>query len=105
MTHLVLHEYLQLLSYFASVAGLYILFNSKDESDDSDNTSHVLFSMSFSYWLVHCLSLAAQSWISPEWEIATLSLKFTAVFSYLLTFSCAVSLPLHRISMRSKQTE
>ena len=106
MTHPVGHEHLQLLSYFASVAGLYILFNFKqDKSDDPDNTNHVLFSMAFAYWIVHCIAIAAQKWISPDWEVAALSLKFTAVFSYLLTFSCAFSLPLHRVSVQTKQTE
>ncbi|PSB19924.1 hypothetical protein C7B65_09660 [Phormidesmis priestleyi ULC007] len=106
MAHPVWHEHLQLLSYFASVLGLYILVNSKqDESDDPDNTNHVLFSMTFAYWIVHCMAIAAQKSISPDWEIAALSLKFTAVFSFLLTFSCALSLPLHRISVRAKQTE
>ena len=106
MAHQFGHEHLQLLSYFASVTGLYILFNSKQaEGDDPDNTNHVLFSMAFAYWIVHCIAIAAQKWISPDWETAALSLKFTAAFSYLLTFCCALSLPLHRISVRAKQTE
>jgi hypothetical protein len=66
--------------------------------DDTDNTSDVLFAMTFAYWIVHCLAVGAQQWISPDWETFTMSLKWLAMISFLLTFSCALSLPLHQFS-------
>jgi hypothetical protein len=106
MSHPIWHEYLRLLSFFASVIGLYILVNSKlDETDDAGVTDHVLLSMSFAYWIVHVLAISAQKWILPDWGTFMLSLKWTAMISYLLTFSCALSLPLHKISVSQRQTE
>lgn len=106
MAHPVWHAYLNLASFFAAVAGLYILFNVKSAPEDAlDDTDHSLLAMSFGYWVVHCIAVGAQQRVLPDWEVVALSLKFTAVFSYLLTFSCALSLPLHRISANQKQTE
>ncbi|KAM3090788.1 hypothetical protein ACKFKG_28280 [Phormidesmis sp. 146-35] len=106
MAHSVWQTYLSLISFFAAVIGLYVLHhvNSKP-GEELDAADHTLFALSFGYWVVHCMAVGAQRMVSPDWEIAALSLKFTAVFSYLLTFSSALSLPLHRMSIRQKQTE
>lgn len=99
MSHPVWSESLNLLSFFASVIGLYILYNDKGAKEpDADNADQVLFAMSFAYWIVHCVAVGAQKWISTDLETLTMSLKWLSMISYLLTFSCALSLPLHRIS-------
>ncbi len=106
MAHSVWQTYLSLISFFAAVIGLYVLYNVKPKPGEQlDDADHTLFALSFAYWVVHCLAVGAHRTVSPDWEIAALSLKFTAVFSYLLTFSSALSLPLHRISIRQSQTE
>jgi hypothetical protein len=106
MAHSVWQAYLSLVSFFAAVIGLYVLYNVKSKpGEELDDADHTLFALSFAYWVVHCMAVGAQRMVSPDWEIAALSLKFTAVFSYLLTFSSALSLPLHRLSTRQNQTE
>ena len=105
MSHPIWHDYLNLASFFASVLGLYLLFNGKKAQDESDIADRTLFSMAFAYWIVHCVALGAQKWICPDWETCVLSLKWAAVISYLLTFSCAMSLPLHRIAASQRQPE
>ena len=105
MSHPVWHESLKLLSFFASVLGLYIVVNRKSEQDDAGAADQTLFAMSFAYWIVHLVAVSAQKWIAPDWDVFMLSLKWTAVISYLLTFSCALSLPMHRFSASQRQTE
>ncbi|NDJ17795.1 hypothetical protein [Myxacorys almedinensis] len=104
MSHPVWHEYLKLVSFFASVLGLYLVGNRKSKND-ADAADQTLFALSFAYWIVHLVAVSAQKWISPDWLVFTLSLKWTAVLSYLLTFSCALSLPMHTISASQRQTE
>lgn len=106
MAHPIWHDYLNLASFFASVAGLYILLGKKqDQQADQEVADQVLFSMAFAYWIVHCVAIGAQKWICPDWTTCMLSLKWTAVISYLLTFSCALSLPLHRIASTRQPVE
>ncbi|MGG6266851.1 hypothetical protein ACQ4M3_21420 [Leptolyngbya sp. AN03gr2] len=106
MAHSNWHDYLNLASFFASVFGLYILiYQQQAKTEDSEIADEVLFSMAFAYWIVHCVAIGAQKWISPDWTTCMLSLKWTAVISYLLTFSCALSIPLHRIASAQQQAE
>jgi len=106
MAHSSWHDYLNLASFFASVLGLFVLFNQKQkQTEDSEIADKVLFSMAFAYWIVHCIAIGAQKWICPDWTTCLLSLKWTAVISYLLTFSSALSLPLHRIASTQRQAE
>jgi hypothetical protein len=101
----VCHEYLNLASFFASVIGLYLLYTdrSPEQREKFDDPDTLLMAMSFAYWIVHCVAIGAQKWVLPEWESVLLSLKFAAVLSYLLTFSCILSLPLNRIADRQQQ--
>lgn len=106
MAHSNWHDSLNLASFFASVLGLYVLLHQKQaKTEDSEIADEVLFSMAFAYWIVHCVAIGAQKWISPDWTTCMLSLKWTAVISYLLTFSCALSLPLHRFASTQQQAE
>jgi hypothetical protein len=95
------HDYLVLISFAACIAGLLLLYNGKQtQVDDLEETEHSLFSMSFSYWMVYCVAASIQKLCLPEWDIVLLSLKLTAAFSYFLTFSCVLSLPLTRLAVR-----
>lgn len=104
MPHLSWHDYLMVLSFFASIAGLILLLKDATLNEDEvEITDRVLFIMSFTYWLVYCVAFAAQKLILPEWEILSLSVKITAVLSYLLTCTCILSLPLHRVATRQPE--
>ena len=87
------------LSFLGSIAGLWLLFNSKQtQAEDLEATERSLFMMTFAYWLVYCVARGILKLELPEWETLLMSLKITGVISYMLTFCCIVSLPLHRLS-------
>ncbi|MBD2326865.1 hypothetical protein [Alkalinema sp. FACHB-956] len=103
MAHPVWYQSILLISFFASVLGLFCLYNHPTiRQEDLDETQWMLFAMSFAYWIVHCLAAALQNWINPDWSIVLLSLKFTAVVSGMLTFSCALSLPLNQMAIKEQ---
>jgi hypothetical protein len=123
------HHYLTLLSFFASVLGLYGVLQEEHppeppiiqqpqsssrrrasldyeaEEYEAEATHRAFWAMSFAYWIVYCVAKGAQNWIDPDWTIVMLSLKWTAVLSYLLTFCCILSLPLQRMALANKQME
>lgn len=95
------HDYLLVLSFVACVAGLWLLFEPKKAlATDSEQTERILFRMSFAYWLVYCIAVGIQKLTLPDWDILLINLKLTAIFSYFLTFSCILCLPLHQIASR-----
>lgn len=102
MPTLLWHEWLAATSFFAAIAGLVLLIHSASDPEmDVEATDRTLMMMLFSYWLVHCVAIGLQKLSLPDWEVLTMSLQFTAIASYLLTFACAICLPLKRISVRS----
>jgi len=95
------HDYLLVLSFIACVTGLYLLFEPrKSQATDSEKTERILFRMSFAYWMVYCIAVGIQKLTLPDWDILLINLKLTAIFSYFLTFSCILCLPLHRLASR-----
>ncbi|NJM71114.1 MAG: hypothetical protein HC862_13275 [Scytonema sp. RU_4_4] len=98
--NLVCHDFFVLLSSIACIAGLLLLWERKQEKDETEETERILFRMSFSYWLVYCVAFAIQKIVLPDWETVMMTLKITAALSYFLTFSCIISLPLHKLAMR-----
>jgi hypothetical protein len=105
MAYPVWHHYVTLISFFAAVIGLFILHNDRSVHEDFDDTNWMLLAMSYAYWIVHCCTDALQTVVPLDWPTAIYSLKLTALFSLLLTFSCAFSLPLNRIALKNQQTE
>ena len=98
------HDYLMMLSFVSAIAGLALLLLEKAGSEtDAEVADRVLLMMTFAYWLVYCASAVALRLVQPEWETVLLSVKLTGVLSYLLTATCVLSLPLHRVSVQ--QTE
>jgi uncharacterized membrane protein len=97
------HDFFVLLSFLACIAGLLLLWERKQERNEAEETEKILFRMSFSYWLVYCVAFAVQKIVLPDWETIMISLKITTALSYLLTFSCIVSLPLHKLAVRQVQ--
>ncbi|NMG11212.1 hypothetical protein [Brasilonema sp. UFV-L1] len=98
--NLVCHDFFVLLSFIACIAGLLLLWEGEQKKDETEETEEILFRMSFSYWLVYCVAFAIQKIVLPDWETVMMSLKITAALSYFLTFSCIVSLPLHKFAVR-----
>lgn len=94
------HEFVVCLSFLACIAGLLLLWDTKQQKDNLEVTEKILLRMSFSYWLVYCLAFGLEKLILPDWETALMSVKITIALSYFLTFSCVVSLPLHKFSVR-----
>lgn len=95
------HDYLVMVSFVASIAGLVLLYdrNSKP-ADDRTLSEEILIKMSFTYWIVYCISAAGLKLHLPEDSWLLLSLKLSTVLSYLLTASSILSLPLQRMAVR-----
>ena len=104
MPNLSWHDYLMILSSIAAIAGLIILLQDIPASETNvELVDRILFTMSFAYWLVYCAAVFLRPFILPEWEILSLGLKLTGVLAYLLTVTCVLSLPLHRIAVRQPE--
>jgi hypothetical protein len=91
------HDYFVLISFFACIVGLWLL---SDRNNELEETEQTLLGMIFAYWLIYCIAVSVLHLNLPEdWQIVQ-NLRLTGIFSYLLTFSCLVSLPLHKLSVR-----
>ncbi|KAB8335765.1 hypothetical protein SD80_005740 [Scytonema tolypothrichoides VB-61278] len=101
--NLVCHDFFVVLSFIACITGLLLLWERKQGNDEAEETEKILFRMSFSYWLVYCVAFAIQKMVLPDWETVVMSLRITTALSYFLTFSCIVSLPLHKFAVRHVQ--
>ena len=98
--NLMCHEFVVAVSFVACVAGLLLLWDRKQPKGNLEETEKILFRMSFSYWLVYCCAFGLEKLILPDWETVLMSVKMTIALSYFLTFSCVLSLPLHKFSVR-----
>ncbi|BDA66335.1 hypothetical protein RIVM261_051670 [Rivularia sp. IAM M-261] len=105
LSSLLCHEFVVALSFLACVAGLALLWNVKPEENEAVETERILFRMSFTYWLVYCIAFGIQKLVLPDWENVTTTLKITTALSYFLTFSCIVSLPLHKFAVHEEVEE
>ncbi len=94
------HGFVVAVSFVACIAGLLLLWDCKQEKDEVEQTEIILFRMSFSYWLVYCVAFAIQKIVLPDWETMMMALRITTTLSYFLTFSCILSLPLHKFAVR-----
>ena len=93
------HEFVVAVSFVACIVGLLLLWDSKQQKDEMEETEQILFRMSFSYWLVYCVAFGLEKIMLPSWEPIITTLKITTALSYFLTFSCIISLPLHRFAI------
>lgn len=97
------HDLAVAVSFVACIIGLALLGNHSQQENDLEATENILLRMSFSYWLVYCIAFAMQKIVSPELISLLMTLKITALLSYFLTFSCIISLPLHRFAVHSAE--
>ncbi|BAY23567.1 hypothetical protein NIES2100_33590 [Calothrix sp. NIES-2100] len=93
------HEFVVAVSFVACIVGLLLLWDSKQQKDELEETEQILLRMSFSYWLVYCVAFGLEKIILQSWEPILTTLKITTALSYFLTFSCIISLPLHRFAI------
>jgi hypothetical protein len=102
MVELNWHDYLVMVSFVASIAGLVLLGDNRNSQPTDDRTlsEEILIKMSFTYWTVYCISVFGLKLHLPEDSWLFLSLKLTTVLSYLLTASSILSLPLQRMAVR-----
>ncbi|MEG4996603.1 MULTISPECIES: hypothetical protein [Microcoleaceae] len=86
----------------ASIAGLLLLGDKRESKLAGDRalSEEMLIEMSFTYWIVYCISVFGLKLHLPEDSWLLLSLKLTTVLSYLLTASSILSLPLQRMAVR-----
>lgn len=100
------HGFVVAVSFVACITGLILLWDSKDtKNNEREETEKILFRMSFSYWLVYCVAFGLEKIIFPNYEPMIMTLKITTALSYFLTFSCILSLPLHRFAVRQEIQE
>ena len=102
MVELNWHDYLVMVSFVASIAGLVLLGDNRNSQPTDDRTlsEEILIKMSFTYLTVYCISVFGLKLHLPEDSWLFLSLKLTTVLSYLLTASSILSLPLQRMAVR-----
>lgn len=102
MVELNWHDYLVMVSFVAAIAGLLLLHDNRNSvpMDDRTLSEEILIKMSFTYWIVYCISVFALKLHLPEESWLLHSLKLTTVLSYLLTASSILSLPLQRMAVR-----
>ncbi|TAE60569.1 MAG: hypothetical protein EAZ76_01425 [Nostocales cyanobacterium] len=93
------HEFAVAVSAVACVVGLLLLWDTKKQKAEVQETEETLLRMSFSYWLVYCIAFGIEKMVVPDWEGLTMTLKMTTALSYFLTFSCILSLPLHKFAV------
>ncbi|AFZ23198.1 Protein of unknown function, DUF270 [Cylindrospermum stagnale PCC 7417] len=93
------HEFVVAVSSVACIVGLLLLRDCKQHKDDAEETEQILLRMSFSYWLVYCVAFSLDKMLLPDWQGLTMTLKITTALSYFLTFSCILSLPLHKFAV------
>ncbi|MGH1396580.1 MAG: hypothetical protein ACRAVC_21470 [Trichormus sp.] len=99
-SNLLCHEFVVAVSFVACIIGLSLLWNCQDEkNDDRQETEIILFRMSFSYWLVYCVAFGLEKMVFHNYEPVLMTLKITTALSYFLTFSCILSLPLHKFAV------
>lgn len=94
------HGFVVAISSIACIVGLVLLRDCKQQKDDATETEEILLRMSFSYWLVYCVAFGIEKMLVPNWEELTMTLRITTALSYFLTFSCVLSLPLHKFAVR-----
>ncbi len=114
MLQLLWHDWVLLSSTIACTVALWLL-SFRYKNDDLDVSELILLRLTFSYWLVYCFASVIQrfvmsmfqltEWDTLEWDILGLSLKLTAVVSYLLTFACVLTLPFHHLIASRRQVQ
>ncbi|MBW4519996.1 MAG: hypothetical protein KME16_09905 [Scytolyngbya sp. HA4215-MV1] len=106
MTNLIWQNGIIGASFVACIAGLTLIFSTSSKpADEIEATDRILLMMSFTYWLVYCVAFGLQKLVAADWEMVLFSLKLTTIMTYFLTFTCVLSLPLHRFAASQRIQE
>ena len=98
------HDSVLLVSCVASVAGLYFYGRSPiEDPSDAEAAQETLTRLTFVYWLVYCFAHWGEQFCTAFPQSPACSLRILMLLSYILTFCCVLSLPLHLIEQRRKQ--
>lgn len=93
------HEFVVAISSIACIVGLWLLKDDNQAIDDFQATEESLLRMSFAYWLVYCIAFGIEKVFLFDGEAVMITLRITTALSYFLTFSCILSLPLHKFAV------
>ena len=93
------HEFVVAISSIACLLGLWLLKDQNQDVDGFQETEQSLLRMSFAYWLVYCVAFGIEKVFLFDWEAIIVALRITTALSYFLTFSCILSLPLHKFAV------
>ena len=93
------HEFVVAISSIACLLGLWLLKDHNQDVDGFQETEQSLLRMSFAYWLVYCIAFGIEKVFVFDWEAIIVTLRITTALSYFLTFSCILSLPLHKFAV------
>ncbi|MDD1414902.1 hypothetical protein MEN41_09710 [Dolichospermum sp. ST_con] len=93
------HEFVVAISSIACILGLWLLRDCNQGIDDFQETEENLLRMSFAYWLVYCIAFGIDKVFLLDSNVIIVSLRITIALSYLLTFFCILSLPLHKFAV------
>jgi hypothetical protein len=91
------------ISGIASVTGLYFYGRSPLESlSEAKAVRETLVRLTFAYWIVYCCAHWGERACIDFSLSLTCSLRLLMLLSYILTFCCVLSLPLHLIEQRRR---
>jgi hypothetical protein len=98
------HDWILVISSIASVAGLYFYGRSPIKvPSEAEAAQETLVRLTFVYWIVYCCAHWGEQACTALSPSLTCSLRLLMLLSYLLTFCCALSMPLHLIEQRRRQ--
>lgn len=98
------HDAVLLVSCFTSIAGLYVFGRSHIEEPTEAEAAHeTMVRLSFVYWIVYCCAYWGERICAASAPDLECSLRILALLSYILTFSCVLSVSLHGIEQRRRQ--
>lgn len=84
--------------------GLYCYGRSPIENPtEAQSTQETLVRLSFVYWTVYCFAHWGEKICAASPHGIACSLRILMLLSYVLTFCCVLSLPLHFIEQRRRQ--
>lgn len=89
-------------SFFACVLGLFILYNDASTQKDFGEANWNLMALGFGYWALNCVVHATQQWFCVDCGTIWLSIRFTELFSLMLTFCCVLALPMNRLASKNQ---
>lgn len=103
MPALSIYDGLLIGSCLASIVGLSVYCQPQSENPtEAEAIQETLVRMTFVYWVVYCVSHWGEKLCGAVEQPVVCSLHLLAVLSFILTFCCTITLPLHLIEQRQR---